>query len=307
MLIGIIEPLNFSNDAISILEKIGKVDFYKGNNINNFVEDKDVLFIRLEYYFDSAILKSASKLKYICSPTTGLNHLDLKFLAQKKVKIISLKGENDFLKNIRATSEHTLGLIISLIRNYKSINFSSRKNFKRDNFIGYEIYNTTIGIIGFGRIGLLLSKYIDALGGKLVVYDPYVAISNQYKRVSEINDLINSSEIICLCASHEVDNHFLINRDQIDLMKNKYFINTSRGELVNESYLYKKIKKNFFKGIALDVINNENTKNNLINFLNIDKSINFILTPHIGGATFYSMQETEIFIAKNLLKHINER
>ena len=89
-------------------------------------------------------------------------------------------------------------------------------------------------------------------------------------------------------------------------MSKKYFINTARGELIDEIELIEYIKKNQFLGVALDVIFDETNKRNLKNFLKIDKNINFILTPHIGGLTKESRQKTDLFIIEKFLKNCKE-
>jgi len=311
MRIGILEPLDFSNDAIKTLKSLGEVMLYKGKNINRFVENINVLFVRLNYYVGEDLLKHSKNLKYICTPTTGLNHIDLQYTHKHNISVISLKGEVEFLSDIRATSEHTFGLILSLLRNYKQAFISQKNHFDRDLFKGSEIYNNTIGIVGYGRIGKLLAKHIKGFDGIVFYYDndDKVCPSSGVKRLNNINDLIEKCNIICLCASYSEANEKLINRDYIDKLKGKFFINTSRGELVDEDYLIDRIKDGFFKGVALDVIMNESKiNNNLDSLLSIDKKLNFILTPHIAGATHTSMKRTEEFIVEKLIdKHIESK
>ena len=114
--IGIIESKDFCSRAQKHLETIGEVSFYNpsSNNLDSFIQDKEVIFVRLGYLFNEKLLRNAKKLKYICSPTTGLNHIDLNYVKKREIRIISLKGEVDFLDKITATSEHTVGLLISL-------------------------------------------------------------------------------------------------------------------------------------------------------------------------------------------------
>ncbi|MDB4416140.1 hypothetical protein N9270_05385, partial [Akkermansiaceae bacterium] len=131
MQIGIIEPQDFSLSALTLLSDLGNVSMFESGTIENFLVDKEVIFVRLKYYLDIHILSSARNLKYICTPTTGLNHLDLDYLKEKNIRVISLKGEFDFLSDIRATSEHTFGLILSLLRNYKSAFSATKETFNR--------------------------------------------------------------------------------------------------------------------------------------------------------------------------------
>ena len=145
MKIGILEPLNFSKEALYMLSKIGEVDIFTGKNLDNFIEEKEILFIRLNFNLNKEFLKKAKNLKIICSPTTGNNHIDMQFLKKNNIKLIFLKGQKKFLKNIVATPEHTLGLIISLLRNYKNAFLSvTNKSWNRDVYIGDEILNIYI-------------------------------------------------------------------------------------------------------------------------------------------------------------------
>lgn len=305
MQIGILEPKGFSEVALKELKEIGEVIFFDGENINDFLRDKDVLFVRLNYYLDESIFTFANNLKFLCSPTTGLNHINLSDAKNRGIQIISLKNESRFLSDIRATSEHTIGLIFALLRNHKAA-FHEKSKFNRDLYKGYEIFNNEIGIIGYGRIGKLLSKYINALGGKVFYYDTDLTIEDiTAKRVGSLTTLIEKCNVICLCASFTGDNRRFITKDVLNKMKGKFFINTSRGELIDEEYLIKMIKNDHFKGVAIDVITNESEGNNRLNeFQELKSKHNFILTPHIGGATYTSMERTEVFITKKLKQEL---
>ena len=96
----------------------------------------------------------------------------------------------------------------------------------------------------------------------------------------------------------------MISEKMLRLMKDKYFINTSRGELVDEDSLLKMIQSNHFKGLALDVFSDENRHHRLDIFRKLSKDKNIILTPHISGATYESMKKTEEFIARKLVNRI---
>lgn len=308
MLIGILEAEDFSHKAMSKLKKIGEVSCYQKNqSIKDFIKDKTILFVRLKYYLGSDLLGASSDLKFICSPTTGLNHLDIGFLKKKKIRVVSLKNEAVFLSNIRATPEHTFGLILSLLRNYKKSFINVKSNFNRDLYKGYEIFENSIGIIGFGRVGKILAKYVTAFDGKSFFYDNDLSIKSEHGsvKVDSIEELISKVNIICVCASYSKINDKFFNSKYIDMLKNKFFINTSRGELIDEKYLIKRLNEGYFKGVALDVISNESLSNNLDSFIDItNKNLNFILTPHISGATFSSMERTEEFITNKLMQII---
>ena len=312
MKIGIVEPQDFSKKAENYLRTIGIVLMFdkSSEDLEGFISDKDVLFVRLEYFFSEQLLCQAKNLKYICSPTTGLNHIDLEYTKSCDIQVISLKGEVDFLNQITATSEHTFGLVISLLRFYqRAFTQKNLTTFDRDLVKGYEINSSKIGIIGLGRIGSHLVNYFNAFGANVNYYD--IDDSKEHllaKKCSSIESLVEASDIIILSASYSSKNKKMIGRKILDMMKHKYFINTSRGELVDEDYLLDCIGKRFFSGVAIDVLNNEqglsNNAEKIIELSTLD--LNFICTPHMGGATLTSMKKTEDFIAKKLEFNINQ-
>jgi D-3-phosphoglycerate dehydrogenase len=302
-MIGILEPADFSEAALSDLKKTGKVKLFDGKDLQVFLKHIKILFVRLYYNLDKEFLNKASQLEIICTPTTGLNHIDLKHCKKRNIKILSLKGETAFLKTIRATPEHTLGLLLGLYRNYHRA-FLSMKNhqWNRDPYRGYEIFNSKIGIIGLGRVGTILSGYLLNMGAHVGYYDirPKKAGSKLYKYDS-IPELIKQSETIILCSSYEQESGSIINKKEIDQMKDRYFINTARAELTNEDYLLQAAANGLFKGIAIDVISEEQgSKRTLKKWLELSEKQNIIVTPHIGGATYTSMRRTEEFIVKKL-------
>lgn len=306
MKIGILEHKYFSQNAIDELSKLGEVSFFD-NNSSEFYPEINIIFIRLKYFIGFEILNKAPNLKYICSPTTGLNHIDLNETSKRGIYVISLKNQFEFLKNIRATPEHTFGLIIALLRNYNKAFLNPENNYwNRNLFIGNELYENKIGIIGFGRVGQLLAKYLQAFDTETYFYDKNPQIKSVYgaNKVNSIKGVIKNTEIVLLCASFDYATAPILKSEHFDLMQNKYFINSSRGELIDENYLLKKIELNFFKGVAIDVLANETGNNNLKGFLNYSKTRNLIITPHISGATYASLNRTEEFIVQKLKTEI---
>lgn len=307
MKIGILEPSNFSKESIVELSKYGVVELFTSGDIYKFIKNKNIVFVRLNIPINKKLIDAADNLQIICSPTTGLNHIDYKYCIEKGIKIISLKGENTFLKTIRATPEHTLGLLIALKRNYKTAFLSlSNSEWNRDKNRGYEIYNSKIGIIGFGRVGSIVSKYLKSLGATIGFYEiKSIKKDNSLIQYKSIQDLIQNSDTIILSSSYIEQNGIIIGKKEIDAMAGKIFINTARAELTDEKYLCFKAAEGHFSGIAVDVILNEQTsQDNLQLWLKASNSYNVLITPHIGGATYTSMNRTENFIAQKLIQFI---
>lgn len=308
MKIGILEPSDFSKKAIKKLNKLGNVSLFDGKQIDQFVKDKDVLFVRLNLDINKSLLSKAKKLKYICSPTTGLNHIDVNYCDKHGIAIISLKGETAFLRTIRATPEHTLGLLISLSRNYKSA-FLNTKNtiWNREPYKGFEIYNSKVGIIGMGRVGSILTQYLKAMGAQVGYYDINSKVKlDDAKAYKSKSALIKWADTIVLSANYDSNQGQIIGSKELELMQGKTFVNTARAELTDENLLVNLASKGHFKALAIDVIKEEqSSQKNLQTILKATQKYNIIVTPHIGGATYTSMERTEEFITKKLVSKVD--
>ena len=90
MQIGILESKDFSQKALDKLSNIGNIELFDSKDLNSFLLEKEILYIRLEYFINEDFMNKAKKLKYICTPTTGLNHIDLDECKKRDIKIISL-------------------------------------------------------------------------------------------------------------------------------------------------------------------------------------------------------------------------
>lgn len=303
MQVGLLEPDRFDSAALAKLQTMGHVvTAFSGGNLQEFLRSVEVLFVRLAYKLDANFLAQAPSLRYICSPTTGHTHLDEKLLASCGVKVISLRGEQAFLETIRSTPEHTFGLVLALLRNYHgAFSHTSSGGWDRDLFRGEELYDQRVGIVGMGRVGFRVASYCDAFGAHVCFFDTQdVNTNGAWQRLPSIKQLIESSRIIILCASHVNESKPIIGRSEIALLHGRYLINTARGELIDENALLAAIEKGQLAGLATDVIHNETGVNQLERWNAVATGRNVIITPHIAGATFTAMARTEIFIVDKL-------
>jgi len=306
MQIGILEGKNFSAQAISLLSDVGSVQIFSGIKLEDFLRPLEVLFIRLAHKITDEFLEMAPNLRYICSPTTGHTHLDEEAIQKRGIILLSLRNEREFLNSIRATSEHTFGLIIALLRKYQTVFKETSIDFwDRDRHRGHELFGNSVGIIGLGRIGYRIASYCSFFGATVSWFDLKDVINeSHWIRHDSLDSLVESSKIIILCASHETGQSAILHEDIIGKMTGRYFINTSRGELVDEIALLKAIKEGQLCGCATDVIAHENGNSKLREWRALAKSENVIITPHMGGATAESMDKTEIFLAEKFLKQL---
>ncbi len=309
MQIAILEPANFSADALAALKLLGQVVLIDDTNKAQALADASVLFVRLGTKIDAEFLRLAPRLKVVCSPTTGHTHLDASALDAREIKTLSLRGETAFLETIRATPELTLGLMLALLRNYRSaILTPSNQHWDRDRCRGEEIFGMQVGIIGYGRVGRGLASYLDALGARVGYYDVRNVKANAtHQRFASLDVLIETSRMVVMAASYTDGAPPIVGRRQLDAMRGRYFVNTARGELVDEEALLALINTGHFAGCAIDVIAQETGQSRKAEWFQASARSDLILTPHISGATVTSMAATEYFIAEKLRQFLESR
>ena len=305
-----IDKLSKSNEKV--LSSIGSFEYLKLNEreLKRQLNRCDVFWFRLNHNLDSHTLHNI-RCKYIICAATGLDHIDTDYCKKNNITLISLKGEYDFLKKIRATAEHTVLLTLMLLRKCKQIHeHVERGMWQRENFCGNELYGKKIGIYGMGRIGKLIAKYYSAFGSSIYYYDlkKDIDVSKKYIRLDSPQKLFSESEIITIHLPLNNSTNQIIDKNLLNNVKNNaYLINTSRGDLINENDLLDFLKSNKIKGYATDVLSGEpNIKSNKI-YMYSKANENIIITPHIGGNTHESIEMTETFVLKKLLKFINEK
>jgi D-3-phosphoglycerate dehydrogenase len=304
--IGLLEPDQFSPGARATLARLGEVCEWTGGDLASFLAPLDALFVRLAHRIDRRLLELAPRLRWVCSPTTGHLHIDEEALASRGVKVLSLRGERAFLETIRATPEHTFGLILALLRRYRpAIIDTHTGRWNRDAFRGEELFGNHVGIIGMGRVGWHVASYCAAFGAHVRWYDPAVPVaSSSWARMDDIPALIDASRVVVVCASFEAGQPPILRQPEIERLTGRYLVNTARGELVDESALFDALRHDRLAGVATDVIADENGRHCLAAWCAIAEGRNVILTPHIGGATTEAMARTEQFVAEKLAEEI---
>jgi D-3-phosphoglycerate dehydrogenase len=238
--------------------------------------------------------KKKSKIKYIISPTTGTNHIDKKYFSKNKIKIITLKNEFKFLKNIRATIELTILLILLSLRNYYLIG-------KKNHILTKEIYQKKIGIIGYGRIGKAVNKYLSNFGAKIFINDKIKNIVPK-ANFKNLKYIFQNCDIVTFHIPLDKKTYNIFNKKKLSyIKKNAIIINTSRGEIFNEDHLISAMNSKNIRYYT-DVVSNENHLN--INKFNKFKKTNqFFYSFHKGGMTEESVFKTDKFIIQKFLKY----
>lgn len=307
--IVIAEPERFSNNALNKLKEIGNVvqGPYCSQEFINVCENATIIVLRLQHYLNASFFENAKNLKYILTPTTGLNHIDQKAAIKNRVKIISLKNEVAFLSSIPSTAEFTWGLLLSLIRQIPSANeHVLQGGWDRNKFVSRNLNTLTLGILGFGRVGKQVSRYAQAFDMPFLSYDIDPAKKQFTHSVAELKDFLSQIDVLSIHIPLNSKNILFLNKDNLSFLKKEaYIINTSRGEVIDENIVVSMLRANKLMGIATDVLANEfhpKKRNDNCLLTYAKENENCIITPHIAGATIDSMQMTEDFVVDKLIQ-----
>jgi len=313
MIITITETLDYNPEAIQLYKKLGDViQLNLIDEINNTsVQTTNVLVVRLGLKIDDTVLNKFPHLKFIITPTTGLNHIDIELAQNKNITVLSLKGETAFLNSIPSTAEHTWALIMATQRKLiPAVKHTSNFEWNREVFKGNNLRGKTIGILGLGRVGKQVATFANAFGMNVIYYDPFVIELPEFGlKYENIKNIFMDSDILSIHIPLQKETEKLIDDSLIQLMrKNASIINTSRGEIWDEFAIANALLKDQIGYVATDVLANEfdinNIKQNPLLLLQ-KKGFPIIVTPHIAGATYESMHATELFMAQKFANKIN--
>lgn len=261
------EP-NIAKTELKEILKDKSIEYIFTNpNKQGFILDEDVL--------------SCSTVKVINTCSTGTNHIDIGYCKNKNIDVWSLTKDMELINQLPSTSELAFGLMCNLFRKIDE-GFESVKQgyWNYEPFVGKQIKDSSIGIIGYGRLGKIMEKFCKAFEMKTYIYDPY-------QNYADLDNLLVNSDVISLHVHVNDETRNMINNAFLSRMKKgSFLINTSRGELVDEDAVINSIKSNHLKGYATDVIRDEfgDMKNsNLVKFSR--ENPNILITPHVGGMT----------------------
>lgn len=274
----------------------------------------EVLFAPLGYQVDRAKIDACPKLRAIVSNTTGHPHIDVTYARNQGIYVACLKFAQDFLRTITPTAELTWGLILALCRNILPANRAVLQgNWDRRPFGAPAMLSSLeLGIVGHGRLGTMVARYGKAFGMKVRYYDPHVPASAEgAERISTLASLVSQSDVVSVHVPHEPENEKMFNAELFARFKpGSYFINTSRGELVDWDALLLTLQSGHLAGAALDVFEGEFVPGFTERFPRhpvleyARRHDNLLLTPHIGGSTIDAWRMTEGHAIDMALQHL---
>lgn len=288
--IAVITPVRHLPGVVDLLETKGEVFLLENGTkqeVRSLLLQRNIDTIlcnpnKQGFKLDEELLKHTN-VSLINTCSTGMNHIDSLYCSYKGIKILSLTKDYELIRQLPSTAELAFGLLLDLLRNITKSNscVKETKTWDYTPFIGRQIKDLKIGIVGCGRLGSMMKKYCEAFDAKVFVFDPYSSHSN----VETIDQLFETCDAVSLHIHVTDETKGLVNYDL--LSKNvKFLINTSRGEIVVEKDVVKALKEEKLLGYGTDVLVDEFTDIKKSVFLKPENSyLNTIITPHVGGMT----------------------
>ncbi len=230
-------------------------------------------------------LEKAANLKLFVTATTGADHIGQEYLEEKNIPLLTLMGQRDVLRNITAAAEHSWLLLLACARTLRTaVDEVLEGGWDRNNHPGLMLNGKTLGLIGCGRIGTWMSRYGNAFGMKCLSYDPFADPWPENVENVPLKELLNNSDCIGVHVPLAEETKSLIGEEELNEVKpGVVIVNTSRGEIIDESALLDALKDGRVGSVGLDVLYGEpDIENHPLRLYSLDHP-NVIITPHIGG------------------------
>ena len=255
----------------------------------------DAILVRSATKVDAEAIAAAPRLKVVARAGVGLDNVDIKAATAAGVMVV-----NAPTSNIISAAELTVGHILSLARHIPAAHAAlADGKWKRSAYTGVELYEKTVGIIGLGRIGALITARMQAFGTNVVAFDPYITSARAQQlgvTLLTLDELLAQSDFITIHMPKTPETTGMISDSQLALMKPTAFIvNVARGGLIDEDALYRALVAGEIAGAGLDVFVSEPpTGSPLLALPNV------IVTPHLGASTDEAQEKAGVSVAKSV-------
>ncbi len=259
------------------------------------IPDADAILVRSATKIDAEALDAARRLKVVARAGVGLDNVDVRAATQSGVMVV-----NAPTSNIISAAELAVGLMLAAARNIAPGNAAlKRGEWKRSKYTGIELYEKTAGIVGLGRIGVLVAQRLSAFGMKVIAYDPYVQAGRAAQmgvRLVTLDELLQEADFMSVHLPKTPETLGLIGEEQLARVKsNLVLVNAARGGIVDEHALHVAVKEGRVAAAGLDVFATEPcTDSPLFEFENV------VATPHLGASTDEAQKKAGVAVAKSV-------
>jgi D-3-phosphoglycerate dehydrogenase len=295
-----------SREGIEIFEKTPGIEVDVMTNLTpdelkGVIKDYDGLAIRSATKVTQAIIEAAEKLSVIGRAGIGLDNVDIDAASKRGIVVMNTPGGNTI-----TTGEHAIAMMLALARKIPQATASMKSGkWEKNKFMGTEFCNKTLGIIGIGRVGTIVADRALGLKMSVIAYDPFISPDASEKlgiNLVSLDTLLENSDFISVHTPMTKETRGIINKKAFEKMKQGVcIINCARGGIVNEKDLYEAIVSGKVAGAALDVFEEEPTKNRELVELE-----NVICTPHLGASTDEAQINVAIAVAEQIADYLTK-
>ena len=293
---------DWPKEAYKSNDELQEFNEYPENALKE-VEDCEIIINHMAG-IDEKLLKSPKKLKIIGSIRSAPVNINLDYTSNKDIPVVSAPQ-----RSVKAVAEYTVGLIICARRNIIDGHNSLQKGeWKQTHYFLNEvapppISKQKIGLIGLGNIAKEIVRLLKPFNCQILVYDPFVEKEVMDKlgvKKVELDNLLSESDLISLHVRYTKETEEMIGEEEFKKMKDSaIFINTARGEIVEENALYNALKNKSIKSAVLDAYQNEPLPEDS-KLLDLN---NVITTPHIGGASISTAYDGSAVVVEEIEKY----
>ena len=269
-------------------------------DLKAIIGEYDGLVIRSATKVKPEIIEAADNLKVIGRAGSGLDNVDIPAASKKGIVVMNTPGGNTI-----TTAEHAISMMLALSRKIPQATASMKsKKWEKSKFMGSEIYNKTLGVMGIGSIGSVVADRARGLRMNVLAYDPFLSPERAEKlgvELVSLDELLERADYITIHVPKSKETINLVNKELFSKMKDGVFlINCARGGIVNEKDLCDAIKSGKVAGAALDVFEKEppDSDNPL---LDLDE---VICTPHLGASTEEAQEKVAVAIAEQMVDYL---
>lgn len=291
---------NLSPKGVEIFRKAEGIEVVVNHEISagellETLKDFDALVVRSRTKVTAQLIERADRLKVIGRAGTGVDNIDVTAATKRGVAVMNTPGGNTV-----TTAEHALSLLFALTRSIPQATASVKAGkWEKKKFQGRELFNKTLGVLGFGNIGSVVADRARGMKMNVIVFDPFITPEVARKKGVEavsLDELLRRADYITVHTPLNKSTRHLINAEAFAKMKDGVMIvNCARGGLVDEQALLEALRSGKVLGAALDVFETEPPGKSPL--LELD---NVIFTPHLGASTVEAQENVAVAVAEQI-------
>lgn len=291
--VDVLERGGFTADVSTKLSKEQLLDTIK---------DYDGIIVRSGTRVTAEVIDAGNRLKIIGRAGTGLDNVNCEAATRRGIVVMNTPGGNTI-----TTAEHTIALMVAMSRKIPQASASTKAGrWEKNKFMGTELYNKTLGLVGLGQIGTYVTKLAQGLAMNVIGHDPYLSVDRAHAlgiEAVELDELFARSDFISVHTPLTKETRSLIDAQAINRMKDGVMlVNCARGGIVNEQDLHAALTDHKVAAAAFDVFEKEPVSPDHP-LLALD---NFICTPHIGASTEEAQENVAVAIAEQFVDYFKK-